>query len=250
MPLFGRFKQSFFLQRSKGAASSEAYDQWSATYDSQPDNLMLALDEQLTAELLKGISLQSKIIADIGCGTGRHWEKIRKGNPGRIFGFDVSAGMLAILKQKYPQAETFLLRDNHLPGLENDSCDLLLSTLTIAHIRNPAQSMKEWCRVLKPGARMLITDYHPAALAKGARRTFSHNHQTIAIRNYIHSIEKLNKIARQLGLKQVRFIERKIDETVKSYYDKQQAIALYEDFYGTPIIYGLLLIKSDAGSPC
>ena len=250
MPLFGRLKRSFFPLRSKGTASSLAYDQWSATYDSQPDNLMLALDEQLTAALLEGISLQSKIIADIGCGTGRHWEKIRKGNPERIFGFDVSAGMLAKLKQKYPQAETLLLKDNHLPGLENDSCDLLISTLTIAHIRNPEEALKEWCRVLKPGGSMLITDYHPAALSKGARRTFSFRNQTVAIKNYIHPIEKLNEIARQLGLNRVRFTERKIDESVKSYYDQQQAVAIYKKFYGTPIIYGLLLIKSNAGSSC
>jgi ubiquinone/menaquinone biosynthesis C-methylase UbiE len=141
------------------------------------------------------------------------------------------------------------LRDNHLPGLENDSCDLVISTLTMAHIRTPEQALKEWYRVLKPGGSMLITDYHPVALSKGARRTFSYRGRTVAIKNYIHPIEKLNKIATQLGLQPVRFTERRVEEEVKPYYEKKQANAIYEQFYGTPIIYGMHLIKTDAASP-
>ena len=250
MLLIERIKRSFFRKFKKETDPAEAYDSWSSAYDSQPDNLMLALDEELTGSFLDEMDLHSGIIADVGCGTGRHWEKLKRKNPLLIRGYDVSTGMLAILKQKFPQAQTFLLKDNHLQELENNSCDLLISTLTIAHIPNPEEAMKEWHRVLKPGGRLLITDYHPAALAKGARRTFSFRNQTVAIKNYIHPIEKLNEIARQLSLNRVRFTERKIDESVKSYYDQQQAVAIYKKFYGTPIIYGLLLIKSDAGSSC
>lgn len=246
MPLFERLRQAYFPQRKKETAPPEAYDQWSEAYDSQPDNLMLALDEQVTSALLEGISLQSKTIADIGCGTGRHWEKIRSGNPDKIIGFDVSAGMLAILKQKYPEAETYLVNDIHLPVLENESCDLVISTLTLAHIQDLEGALKEWNRILKPGASMMITDYHPAALARGAQRTFRVNEQTIAIRNYVHSIGKLKELAGQLQLRTLRFIERKIDEEVRHYYEKQHAVSIYEKFYGTPIIYGIHLMKADA----
>ena len=248
MPLLNRLKESLFPKHKKETEPAEAYDQWSAEYDSQPDNLMLALDEQLVAALFEEINLESKVIADIGCGTGRHWEKIRNQNPKKIFGYDVSAGMLAMLKQKYPESETFLLKDNILPGLENYACDLIISTLTIAHIQDLAGALKEWHRVLKPGGSLLITDYHPVALRKGARRTFRHQNKTIAIRNYIHPIEKLSELTGQLGLQRVRLMERKIDEEVKHYYVKQQAVAIYEKFYGTPIIYGIHLIKTDAGS--
>lgn len=246
MPLFERLRQAYFPQRKKETAPPEAYDQWSEAYDSQPDNLMLALDEQVTSALLEGISLQSKTIADVGCGTGRHWEKIRSGNPDKIIGFDVSAGMLAILKQKYPEAETYLVNDIHLPVLENESCDLVISTLTLAHIQDLEGALNEWNRILKPGASMMITDYHPAALARGAQRTFRVNEQTIAIRNYVHSIGKLKELAGQLQLRNQRFIERKIDEEVRHYYEKQHAVSIYEKFYGTLIIYGIHLMKADA----
>lgn len=250
MLLFNRLVQSFFRKHKRETEPAEAYDKWSSAYDSQPDNLMLAMDEQITATLLEGIMLQSGVIADIGCGTGRHWEKMMTRNPKRILGYDVSAGMLAKLKEKYPAAETCLLKDHHLPGLENDSCDLLISTLTIAHINNPGEALAEWSRVLRPGGYLLITDYHPVALSQGARRTFSYRSQTVAIRNYIHPIDKINEICRQLGLQRLRFIERRIDDVVKPYYEKQEALAVYEKFYGTPIIYGLLLMKTNAVEPC
>ena len=239
MPLFDRFKQYLTPSRKKEVEPALAYDQWSAGYDSQPGNLMLALDEQLFSELLSGIPVEGRMVADIGCGTGRHWGKIFDQQPARLIGFDVSAGMLAMLRQKYPQAETELLTDNFLRGLADESCDLVFSTLTVAHIGNIGEALKEWRRVLKPGGHMLITDYHPDALAKGGQRTFKLNDRTVAVRNHIHPISLLQTIAGQLGLQTIRCIEKKIDNSVRPFYEQQQAIPLFERFKGVNIIFGL-----------
>jgi len=241
MPLFNRLRQYFSPSRKKELEPAKAYDQWSSQYDSQPGNLMLAMDEQLCAELLSATPLQGKIIADIGCGTGRHWAGILAKNPARLIGYDVSAGMLGILRQKYPQAETHLLTSEHLDGLADSSCDLVISTLTVAHIANIEAALKEWRRILRPGGGIFITDYHPDALTKGGQRTFRHNDKTIAVRNHIHSLQKLTEIAGKLDLKVLDRIEKKIDESVKSYYQQQQALPIYERFYGVNIIYGLHL---------
>ncbi len=221
-----------------------AYDEWAGSYDSQPDNLMLALDEELFSSLLTGIEITNKVVADIGCGTGRHWRKILDGSPAKLIGYDVSDGMLQMLKQKYPQAETHRLTDSNLPGLEDNSCDLVMSTLTVAHIKNLEEAMQEWCRVLKQGGDMVITDYHPVALAKGAKRTFKRDGKTVAIINHIHSIEKLRTMAKQLQLVEMRLMERQIDESVRPYYEKQQATQLFETWKGVPIIYGIHLKKT------
>ena len=84
----------------------EAYDTWSASYDAQPGNLMLDLDAILLDNLLKDIDLTGKKVLEIGCGTGRHWEKIYERSPAIVMGFDVSPGMLRQLSAKYPQAIT------------------------------------------------------------------------------------------------------------------------------------------------
>ena len=56
--------------------------------------------------------------------------------PARLAGYDVSLGMLDRLRKKYPRAETHLLTGATLTGLPDDSCDLVLSTLTVAHLND------------------------------------------------------------------------------------------------------------------
>ena len=90
----------------------------------QPGNLMLDLDEHIFSELIKNIDLQNKTVADIGCGTGRHWQKIYAKNPAQVMGFDVSAGMLHQLLRKFPAAVTQLTTDNLLKTVPDSSCGL------------------------------------------------------------------------------------------------------------------------------
>jgi len=247
MNIFKNFAQSFSKQfmASKPKNPEAAYDLWADNYDSQPDNMMLAWDEKIFSELIETIPLKDKIIADIGCGTGRHWKKIFDKEPQKLIGFDVSEGMLKMLQQKFPQAKTHHLINDELKELKNESCDIIFSTLTIAHIENAEKALQEWNRILKPGGEIIITDYHPIALAKGGKRTFNHNGKTIAVKNYVHSIEKLKDIARQLHLEVFRLIEKSIDESARPFYEKQNALSVYEAWKGTPIIYGIHLKKPD-----
>jgi ubiquinone/menaquinone biosynthesis C-methylase UbiE len=245
MPVFSRLKQYFFPVRKPETDPAEAYDMWAKHYDDQPDNLMLALDEELCLHFLQGIDIQNRTVVDVGCGTGRHWKKLYEKKPSRLFGYDVSPGMLEILRKKYPYSNTCLLDSQRLKGLGDDTCDLVLSTLTVAHIPNLDIALREWHRVLKPGGNMVITDYHPRALARGGQRTFREGDQTIAIRNYIHTLTEIGNIAETLDLRMQEQVERKIDHSMQSYYEKQNALDVFARFYGVPIIYGIHLKKSD-----
>jgi hypothetical protein len=44
-----------------------------------------------------------------------------------------------------------------------------------------------------------------------------------------------------LGLHTTRLLEKKIDDSVRPFYEQQQALPLFERFYGVNIIYGLHL---------
>jgi ubiquinone/menaquinone biosynthesis C-methylase UbiE len=248
MTAFGKFKK-YFLKNAFHSPDTDpetAYNLWADSYDSQPDNLMLALDEEVFSALLDQINIRNKVIADVGCGTGRHWKKILACAPKKLIGFDVAEEMLRMLQQKFPGAETYRLVNNKLSQLENESCDCITSTLTIAHIQNAQEAITEWDRVLKPSGAMIITDYHPVALAKGGKRTFMHDDQTVAVKNYVHTLENLKGIARQLGLQVLRSIEKPVDESAKPYYEKQNALRMFEIWKGVPIIYGMHLKKPDA----
>jgi len=245
MPFLKKLIQSVRPSRLPEAAPADAYDKWALSYDNQPDNLMLALDEQLCGQLLCNVPVSGKVVADVGCGTGRHWQKLYDQGPARLVGYDVSPGMLRRLRAKYPRAETYLLNGEHLSHLETGSCDLVFSTLTIAHIPDIRAALSEWTRVLKPGGDMIFSDYHPAALARGGQRTFREGERVIAVRNHIYPVPKIRKICRRLGLTEQSIIEKKIDDTMRQYYEKQGALQLFDRFAGVPIIYGLHLKKSN-----
>jgi ubiquinone/menaquinone biosynthesis C-methylase UbiE len=221
-----------------------AYDLWSAEYDSQPGNLVLDLDELLFTELLNEVDLVGKTIIDIGCGTGRHWSKLYAQGPARLMGYDVSAGMLAKLKEKYPDAETHHLTDELMPKTATAFCDVIVSTLTLAHIPAIENAVQEWNRVLKPGGHITITDYHPDTLGKGGKRTFKAAGKTIAVKSYVYPLALVRQLAGQLGWKETRFMQREIAEEVKAYYEQQDALHLYETFKGTPLIYGIHFMKA------
>lgn len=232
------------LYLKKEISPAVAYDLWASTYDDQPGNLIMDIDQEVFNSFLNTINLSGKTVVDVGCGTGRHWKKILDQKPRQLIGYDVSVRMLKRLTTQFPEAVTHLLTGYNLYGLNSDSCDFLVSTLTISHIENLEKTFEEWNRVLKPGAGLIVTDYHPELLAKGEKRIFKYKNKTIAIRSYIHSIEKIKLLAQKLHWQEINFIERKIDETVQEYYKNLYAVTVYEKFKGTPVFYGIQLRKS------
>jgi len=230
--------------RSREVEPAPGYDLWAATYDDQPPNLMLRLDEKVFIHLLAQVNLQNKAVLDIGCGTGRHWDQILRHQPAALSGYDVSEEMLKRLRQKHSAARTWLLQGNKLHETADASTDAIISTLAIAHIANLTAAFTEWNRVLRSQGEVILTDYHPAALEKGADRTFRHGGQLISIRNHIHSIEEITQLTLKLNWAEADFMELKIDETLKHYYVEQNALHSYERFQNTPIIYGWRLKKA------
>jgi ubiquinone/menaquinone biosynthesis C-methylase UbiE len=216
-----------------------AYDIWAENYDSQPGNLMLDLDEILFTKLLEGLSLENKTIADIGCGTGRHWGKIFRQNPSSLTGFDVSQGMLKKLNDKFPKAKTYVITDNHFEDIADNIYDVILSTLTVAHIKDIEDALQTWCRITKKHADIIITDFHPNALASGGKRTFRHGDKHIAVQNFVHTTDIIKQILLKNGFAVIAHQEIKVDESVKHYYEQQNALHVYKKFKGQPIIYGI-----------
>jgi len=217
----------------------EAYDIWAENYDSQPGNLMLDLDELLFTKLLAGLTLENKAIADIGCGTGRHWNKLFKQNFVSLTGFDVSPGMLKKLNDKFPEAKTYVITNNHFEDIADDTYDAILSTLTVAHIEDIESALQTWCRITKQQGDMIITDFHPNALASGGKRTFKHGNKHIAVQNFVHTTDIIKQVLLKNGFEVITHQELKVDETVKHYYEQQNALHVYEKFKDQPIIYGI-----------
>jgi ubiquinone/menaquinone biosynthesis C-methylase UbiE len=212
------------------------------SYDSQPHNVLLAIDDGIFDSLLKHTSVRSKIVVDVGCGTGRHWERLLAGEPAQLIGYDASLGMLKRLRSKYPHATTRVTIDHQLPELHNDSCDVVVSTLTFGYLPDHSAVLAEWSRVLKPGGEVILTDLHPVAATSG-ERSFCHLGKTISIRHYVYPLDTIIASARQHGLGLLRLEERRIDEGLRAIYEAQNAGQLFARTFGLPLMYGLFPVS-------
>ncbi len=225
-------------------SSRDAYGIWYAFYDDQPDNAVLFLEEKLFSEMISHTEIKNRNILDVGCGTGRHWKEILDHKPLKLTGIDNSHEMTGKLKKKFKDAEVFVSEKISREVFEDSAFDIIISTLTIGHIKNIDQYFQEWNRILKADGEILITDFHPAAFSAGMKRSFPHKDEVIEVENYLYEIEYLKKIFSALKWEVINIFEKKIDDDVRHLFEKQNFMTAYDRFFGTPLISGIHLKKS------
>jgi ubiquinone/menaquinone biosynthesis C-methylase UbiE len=219
----------------------EAYELWSEIYDDENGNLMLHFDRILFEDFMKRTNLAGKNILDFGCGTGRYWRILAGKNPNKLIGCDISKSMVNKLKKKFPEAETYVVNNNKIEFINDNSIDFIISTLVVAHFRFIDDIVSEWSRILKKEGEIFITDFHPDALRKGAKRTFKINGKNLTVKNYIHPVEKLEGLFSSAGFHILKRSEKIIDENVKEFYLKKGALDIFEKYKNVPMIYSLHL---------
>jgi ubiquinone/menaquinone biosynthesis C-methylase UbiE len=224
------------------------YDLWSATYDQETDNLLVALDEGLFEGLLRRVSLRGKVVIDVGCGTGRHWKNMHAQLPADLVGYDISAGMLAQLRRKYPRATVHRAGADSLTYTPDASCDFVVSTLTLCHVPDVEAAFAEWIRVLRPGGGILLTDFHPAASANGDC-SFRSGAQRVPVKLYVHSVASLRRAAARRRLEILAFEEAILDDSMKPYYERACMPAVFERMKGMPLLYGVHFRMADSKFP-
>jgi ubiquinone/menaquinone biosynthesis C-methylase UbiE len=222
--------------------AAQAYDLWSAVYDDQLDNPLVAMDDQLFTSLMQPVQWSGRVVLDVGCGTGRHWPKLFGEGPARVVGYDVSRGMLARLRTKYPDADVHQASGSELRETTGESCDVVISTLTLGYLPDCGAALADWRRVLKPDGDILITDLHPALAERGAR-TFTVGSRNVAIRHHVHAVHEIVSAAAGLGLAALRVEEQPVNESVRGIFEARGAADLYAELEGRPFIYGLHLKK-------
>jgi demethylmenaquinone methyltransferase/2-methoxy-6-polyprenyl-1,4-benzoquinol methylase len=114
-------------------------------------------------------------IVDVACGTGDmmdFWQKraeVNGVNIGEIIGVDPSVGMVDVARKKYPQYNYHISKATEIP-LEDSSADILSITYGIRNVMQRTQALKEFNRVLKKDALVVILEFmkneNPSVIAK------------------------------------------------------------------------------------
>ena len=89
---------------------------------------------------------------DVGCGLGTYIRKLHAFSS-EVYGVDVDAEKVAQAQQTLPNV--YLAPAEQLP-FDDNFFDVVLLHEVLEHVRDDRQAVREACRVLKPGGRMVI----------------------------------------------------------------------------------------------
>ncbi len=99
-------------------------------------------------------------LLDLGCGTGLMLKRLERRQPdARLMGADLSPDMLAIARERLAPSTALLRAAMESLPLADRSVDLLVSTSVFHFVRDPTAAVREMYRVLKPGGRLVLTDW-------------------------------------------------------------------------------------------
>lgn len=99
-------------------------------------------------------------LLDIGCGTGVLLEQLVLQQPkAQLYGGDLSNAMLSVARERLgPSAGLVQTAGESLPVAEA-SIDVLVSSSAFHFVRDPGKALNEMRRVLRPGGRLVLTDW-------------------------------------------------------------------------------------------
>jgi ubiquinone/menaquinone biosynthesis C-methylase UbiE len=188
---------------SSTRAVRRRYDRLAEVYDRRWASYL----EASVRETLRRVDLHDgETILDVGCGTGALLEAIlTRAGPVRLVGVDLSRGMLEIARHKLGRRARLVAGEAGRLPFAAQRFDLALSSSALHHWPDPAAGLAEIARVLKPGGRLVITDwcddYLACRIADFLLRVFEPAHH----RTY--GTQALERLLRQAGFGGTR-IER------------------------------------------
>ena len=135
----------------------EEYDRLAGRYDRRWSFYIQAT----VRETLKRVEVRpAEQLLDVGCGTGAMLWALSERVPGAGFtGVDPSHSMLDVARRK--NLGTVNLREGRADRLPfpDDRFDIVASVSVLHYLRHPHAALREMARVLKPGGRLVLTDW-------------------------------------------------------------------------------------------
>lgn len=139
------------------------FDKDAATWDEVPGRIKMS--SNIANAIITAMDLNSGMkVLDFGCGTGLLTLRLQP-LVGTITAVDSSMGMLEVLNEKIASQNISNITTRHLDIEQGDvlegSYDLIVSSMTLHHVREPMLLIKQFYRITAPGGYLCIADLDP-----------------------------------------------------------------------------------------
>jgi len=108
--------------------------------------------------------IKNKTVLSVGCGSGEDSIHLQRQGAGRSVGIDISAELIAIAKEAYPECEFHVMNMEEI-DFPDSSFDFVYSSLAIHYIEDWSKVFAHVYRILKPNSSFLFSCGHPLRFA-------------------------------------------------------------------------------------
>ncbi len=206
--------------------TKQAYDNWSAQYDTNI-NKTRDMEGLALQQTLAGISFYSCL--EIGCGTGKNtaWLLTRAKE---ITAIDLSEAMLAKAKEKINSEKVNFVQADILQPWDfaNKKYDLVSFSLVLEHIEKLEPIFLNVSKIIADGGFVYIGELHPFKQYAGSKARFNTDKGEQVVTCFNHHLSDFIQAAKKYGFNIV---------DMKEYFDDDDRTAI-------PRILSILFIKT------
>lgn len=207
----------------------DGYRLWAPVYASE--TVVSALDEELARALSP--PADGRTMLDAGCGIGR---RIPQARANFAVGVDLSLAMLAAGGRT-----NVVAADLRALPFSAEQFDLIWCRLVLGHLRDLLSAFSEFSRIGRKSAHLLVTDFHPDAVAAGHVRSFRDLAGAVhEIEHHLHSESDYIETAESAGFTTVAARTGLVGPSVAGMYRRAGRMAAYERDKGLALVAGFL----------
>lgn len=218
----------------------EGHRIWAAGYDDGL-NPLLALETRVLLQKLT--ALAGSRFLDVACGTGR-WMRLAQQHGAQVLGVDFCPEMLLEAARKPGLAGRLSIGDASRLPVAGGAADLTLCSFALGYLASPLQAIAEMARVTRKGARVIVTDLHPSALAAGWTRSFRAGGQVYEMDHHPHPIADWEAAAEAAGLALDWRLEAGFAEPERAIFVQAGKDSSFEELSRIPAVLAMCWLKS------
>lgn len=211
----------------------EAYALWAPGYDRE--TAVSALEERVVSDLTP--PLEGRSLLDAGCGTGRRLLRA-PGGPVRAVGVDLVPEMIAAGRAERRRGGAALVVGDfcHLP-FRDALFDVLWCRLAMGHVPETDEVYRELARVSAPGAFLVVSDFHPEAVAAGHARTFHDARGRLhAVEHHVHTVADHRRCAGAAGWTPGRILHVPAGSEERPFYERAGRLEQFRRDADLPLV--------------